>query len=282
MKLFVDNLSNVDVSYVDAKRGLVGESWLVGLVLEGSLNNESMICDFGIVKRNAKKWLDTYLDHTLVVPTQMPGLNILESEQHLEISFPFAKGNFICKGPKEAFALLNAPAVKPEHLSPWVERELANNIPGQIDTARITMHTELIGGAFYHYSHGLKKHNGNCQRIAHGHRSKIEIFIQGARNPELEKEWAAKWKDIYIGTREDLREIIEIDGITHHHYQYVSAQGEFELIIPASCCYLIDMDTTVEQLAEHIAQTFKKQFPDKKVTIRAYEGVGKGAIAEYA
>ena len=85
MKLFVENLSNVDVSYLDAKRGLVGESWLAGLVLTGNLDNQSMICDFGIVKRNAKAWLDEHIDHRLVVPTRMPGLHISKHESLLTI-----------------------------------------------------------------------------------------------------------------------------------------------------------------------------------------------------
>ncbi|MDO6806920.1 6-carboxytetrahydropterin synthase, partial [Wenyingzhuangia sp. 1_MG-2023] len=63
---------------------------------------------------------------------------------------------------------------------------------------------ERIDSAFYHYSHGLKKHNGNCQRIAHGHRSRIEIFCNGERSDELEQQWAQRWRDIYIGTSADL------------------------------------------------------------------------------
>jgi hypothetical protein len=81
--------------------------------------------------------------------------------------------------------------------------ELNTTIPGDIEKLHVSLNTELIGGAFYHYSHGLKKHNGNCQRIAHGHRSKIEIFVNGTRQPEMEKNWANQWQDIYIGTQED-------------------------------------------------------------------------------
>ena len=51
MHLFVDNLTNVDFSYLDADRGVVGETWLASIVLEGALDEQGMVCDFGIVKK---------------------------------------------------------------------------------------------------------------------------------------------------------------------------------------------------------------------------------------
>lgn len=282
MKLFVDNLTHVDVSYLDAKRGLVGESWLAGLLLEGQLNNESMICDFGIVKRNAKKWLDEHVDHTLLVPTQMPGLTLEDDNGKLTIRFPHPKGGeFSCVGPKQAFCLIDAKHISPKTLTPWIAQQLTGSIPGQIQTLKVGLNTELIGGSYYHYSHGLKKHDGNCQRIAHGHRSKIEVLIDNARNPELEKKWSDRWQDIYLGTKEDLIETVELNGVAHNHYSYTSAQGEFHLTLPKTACYDIPCDTTVEQIANYIATEFKKGHPNNCVTVRAYEGIAKGAIAEY-
>jgi hypothetical protein len=49
--LFADNLTNVDFSYLDAERGLVGKTWLASIVLEDALNEQGMVCDFGIVKK---------------------------------------------------------------------------------------------------------------------------------------------------------------------------------------------------------------------------------------
>lgn len=282
LKLFVDNLTHVDASYLDYERGLVGESWLAGLMLKGQLNQESMICDFGIVKRNTKKWLDNHVDHTLIVPTSMPTLNIKELGQSLEISFDYSSGGkFICSGPTEAFCLVEATAIDPDIMMPWVAERLKDNIPGNIEGISVTLQTELIGGAYYHYTHGLKKHDGNCQRIAHGHRSKIEIYLDHTRQPKLEKQWADQWRDIYIGTEEDLVEKPVFNDMVHQHYYYESGQGKFHITLPETKCYVINRDSTVEEIANHIASAIKSQNPNHTVCVRAYEGVAKGAIAEY-
>jgi len=280
VQLFVDNLTNIDVSYLDAKRGLVGESWMAGIKLMGNLDNQSMICDFGIVKRNAKNWLDDYIDHRLVIPTQMEGLHISRHENLTTVRAPHPLGGeFICSAPEEAFCFIDTKQINDTTVAKWLETELKNTIPGDILGLKVNLETELVGSAYYHYSHGLKKHDGNCQRIAHGHRSKIEIFVDGARQPELEKEWSKKWKDIYVGTLEDLHNQKDIEGVQHNHYQYEAPQGKFSLTLPTQACYDIVTDTTVEQIANHIANAFLES--GHSVTVKAFEGIGKGAIATH-
>lgn len=280
MKLFVENLNNVDVSLLDLNRGLVGESWLAGLMLTGNLDEQSMICDFGIVKRNVKNWLDEFIDHRLVVPTQMPGMEITHHDELMTVKFPHPfGGEFICSAPKEAFCLIEATEISPSSVSKWLEEQLENTVPGDISGLKVSLNTELIGGAYYQYSHGLKKHDGNCQRIAHGHRSKIEIFIDGARQPELEKNWAKSWKDIYVGSQDDLHNELTIEGVEHKHYRYTAPQGQFSLTLPSKACYDLNTDTTVEQIANHIAKVLLES--GHSVTVKAFEGVGKGALATY-
>jgi adenine-specific DNA glycosylase len=43
---------------------------------------------------------------------------------------------------------------------------------------------------------------------------------------------------------------------------------------------MLDTDTTVELIAAHIADTLKSEFPEDEIRVKAYEGVGKGAIAK--
>jgi len=50
--LFVKKLTNIDFSYLDVERGMVGESWLIDIELTGELDDQGMVVDFGIVKKN--------------------------------------------------------------------------------------------------------------------------------------------------------------------------------------------------------------------------------------
>ena len=54
MQLFVNDLTVMDFSYLCPRRGMVGESWIVDVMLDGDLNDESMIQDFGKVKKDLK------------------------------------------------------------------------------------------------------------------------------------------------------------------------------------------------------------------------------------
>lgn len=277
MKLFVDNLTNVDFSYLHPQRGLLGESWLVQLVLDGSLNEQGMICDFGIVKKAVKQWFDTYIDHALVVPTGMPRLSHTQDEIYTEVEWLYPDGRaFYCRSPQQAIALVGVPEITPHTLAEWCREKLLELFPDEVKGLSISFVPERIDGAFYHYSHGLQQHDGNCQRIAHGHRSALEIYLDDQRDEALEARWAERFRDIYIGTRSHL--ISEADGM--HHYAYAAPQGAFELKLPADVCYLIDTESTVELIASHLAQVIKLEAPGSSVMVKAFEGVGKGAIAE--
>ncbi len=143
---------------------------------------------------------------------------------------------------------------------------------------RIHLRHEPIDGAWYRYSHGLKHHAGNCQRIAHGHRSRLLIYRDGERDQRLEEAWAGRWRDIYLATRADLLDSPEQGGITHHRFGYTASQGHFELTLPAARSYLIDDDTTVENLARHIASRLQQENPGSSFRVQAFEGVDKGAV----
>ncbi|MFT6791981.1 MAG: 6-pyruvoyl-tetrahydropterin synthase [Cellvibrionaceae bacterium] len=287
MQLFVDRLTNVDFSYLQAQRGLVGETWLAGIVLEGAVDDQGMICDFGIVKKMVCQWLDDHLDHRLLVPKDSPNLQITEEDpEQLGLRWEFQEcadqpiRTVSCHSPKQAVALVGATTIDPQSVADWCVAALAQSLPDSIDRVHLSFKPESIQYHFYHYSHGLKKHAGNCQRIAHGHRSTVEIYRNGSRDPLLEQQWCQHWQDIYIGTREDLQKSRQRDGEDYYVFSYTSAQGDFTLELPAQRCYLIDSDTTVELIAQHIADSLKQAHPQQQFTVKAFEGIGKGAIVQ--
>lgn len=289
MKLFVRDLTVIDSSYLCERRGMVGESWLVDIEMSGELNEMSMLLDFGRVKKLIKSIIDEEVDHKLLVPTECPLIHVETldgDESTVDLLRPGRSIHLRC--PSQGFAFIPAPQVDKESVTRYLLAVLAKRLPGNIKDLSLTLRQEAITGAFYHYSHGLKKHDGNCQRIAHGHRSPIEIHIDGERDQELEFNWAERWGDIYLGTEEDKVALTELAlspranaqlGEHHCGFKYVAPQGLFQLAIPSTEVEMIDTDTTVELLACYIAREVKKMVGDKFVKIVAYEGVGKGAIA---
>lgn len=282
MLLFVDNLTNVDFSFLDPERGLLGETYLANIYLHGDLDEQGMVCDFGTVKKLVRHWLDTELDHRLAVPTRSPNIQITDEGEFLDIRWQFgSKGQFLqTRSPRDAIALVDAEVLTPASIAQWCINQLKSLFPESVAQLDLSFSSEEIVGASYHYSHGLKKHLGNCQRIAHGHRSRIDIWENGVKSPELEKLWAERWRDIYIGTRADIKSTPSHNNAPYYHFAYVSQQGPFELTIPQSCCYLIDTDSTVELIAQHFAQATKAERPNSIIRVKAFEGINKGAIAE--
>jgi 6-pyruvoyl-tetrahydropterin synthase len=274
--LFVRGLTVMDFSFLHSERGLLGESWIVDVILHGSLDEQGMVLDFSDVKKQVKRLVDEHFDHKLIVPLTSACTHLDGDPEQPAVTFTYGcHGKTIMhSSPPSALCLLDAATVTTETVADAIEAELMEIMPSNVENIDIELREEKIDGAFYHYSHGLKQHCGNCQRIAHGHRSRIEIYRNGQRDLMLEEQWAARWHDIYIGSREDLVEA----SSESHHYHYTASQGTYDLVMPAECCYLIDSDSTVENLAAHIAGVIGEQNPDDDIRVDAYEGVGKGAV----
>ena len=281
--LFVNNLTVIDASLLDPQRGLLGQSWLLDVELEGSLDQQGMLLDFAEVKRRIKYCVDQEFDHRLLVPTAYPGCRVEALGECNSVRFQLTSGTEIIQmGPSTACALIGTRTVDSVSLGDAILLRLQSMLPENVQQIRLQLRTEQIEGACYQYSHGLKHHDGNCQRIAHGHRSRIEIYRYGERSPQLEAEWAQRWCDIYLGTRSDLEDEYTRDGIRYFRFGYTAGQGRFALIIPQTRCYLIDSDTTVENLAAHLCSELQRKDPQSHYRVVAYEGVAKGAISESA
>ena len=279
--LFVDNLTVLDFSYLHAKRGMVGESWIVDLELTGELDAMGMVLDFGRVKKAIKQALDEEVDHKLLVPSESDCLSLLPGSDNVNLEWTYLAGVIRMKAPAASTAFIPGTEITKSNVTLFLMELLYRIVPENVSELVLTLREEDTGTApSYHYSHGLKKHDGNCQRIAHGHRSRIEIFENGRRSRYWEKLWADRWEDIYIGSEDDLEGTYFIEDVPHHRFRYEAPQGLFELVIPEDHCFLIGTDSTVEYLAEHIANELANEAQGKHFRVRAFEGVGKGALAE--
>ncbi|MFM2484159.1 6-carboxytetrahydropterin synthase [Celerinatantimonas yamalensis] len=288
MKLFVNDLTVIDSTFLCPDRGLVGDSWIVDIELGGQLNQMNMLLDFGVVKKTIKKMIDQYVDHKLLVPSRSPQCQFhAVADGRMQVSFQRAQDRhlYLCC-PEQAFCLIDCVEITEAAIIKHLIAVLTPHLPENIDDLTIRLRNETIEGPYYHYSHGLKKHDGNCQRIAHGHRSMIEIFVDDELDDELCASWAMKWRNIYLGSSDDCCELSELSFAKHavmpNHlgFAYHAPQGFFELAVPQPECDLLDCDTTVENLTYYIGSCIKKSHPRQIIRIHGYEGVGKGAIVE--
>lgn len=291
MQLFVNDLTVMDFSYLCPKRGMVGESWIVDVVLDGDLNEESMVLDFGKVKKNLKTLIDEYVDHKLLVPAEHPYTEITNQplDESVAVDFWQPEGRSIhlyC--PAEAYAFVYSDTVTMESVSQYLKDIIATHLPDNVAGITLHLRAEVINTPYYHYTHGLKKHDGNCQRIAHGHRSKVTVVENGQSSLKWQEYWAKRWADIYIGSTEDIVSLEQIklsskgkqaDLSQHYLFAYESSQGYFSLAIAKEVSELVTTDSTVECLAQFMAEEQKTLQPDAEFQVFAYEGVGKGAIA---
>ncbi|NUZ09242.1 6-carboxytetrahydropterin synthase [Pseudoalteromonas sp. McH1-7] len=282
MILFVDSLTVIDFSYLCPRRGAVGESWITDIVLHGDLNAESMVLDFAKVKKQIKQIIDEKLDHKLAIPSALSA-NTKHTNGRFELDLHIGDSHLAMSAPEQAVCMIEGEEVNEVNTIAYLKSVILPHLPDNVKDLDITLRPEATSGFYYHYSHGLKKHDGNCQRIIHGHRSLIGIKLNDVSMPRLQKQWADKWQDIYLASEEDLISSAELKHIVaeegDYAFAYTSSQGYFELAISKSRCDILPCDTTVECIAEYLAGQIKVQHPNDHVQVRAYEGVGKGAIA---
>lgn len=291
MELFVNNLTVIDFSYVCEKRGIVGESWIVDVVLEGTLNDMSMVLDFAVVKKQIKAIIDDAVDHKLVLPALNKNIKVSDSthnDGHQYVDITSDRGNYFIQSPRCAFAHIANDTINVESINQHLNNVILPLLPNNIVKLTLTLTPEVIPGDLYHYTHGLKLHDGNCQRIAHGHRSPIHIYINGDRASDIEKQWCERWEDIYIASEADRvsKEFIQLSDfaqnnltLDHQYFAYQAPQGQFDIAVPSAVLDVVDCDSTVELLADFILRQLKVEHPNDEIKVVAFEGVGKGATA---
>lgn len=282
MILFVNALTVIDFSYLCNKRGAVGESWIVDLTLHGKLNEESMVLDFGLVKKQIKGIIDECIDHKLAVPSQING-ELVNHGGYTTLDCTFGEGYHLAmSAPNQAYCLIDSPVINEQAVIDFLIATIMPQLPSNIDKIEIELKPEHSKSFYYHYSHGLKKHDGNCQRIIHGHRSQLGVSLDGMAMPSIQKKWADKWQDIYLATAEDQIDASQLKHVRAKEldlcFAYNAAQGYFEMAISDSRCDVLPIDTTVECIASYLAEQVKIEYPQSDVKVTAYEGVAKGSI----
>ncbi|WP_016913983.1 6-carboxytetrahydropterin synthase [Vreelandella stevensii] len=276
MALFVHHLTHIDVSLWCPERGLTGCSWQVDAHLDGELGEDGMLFDFGEVKPWIKRTLDNGLDHTLLVPTKALGVEVSECPEGLCIrtTTPYPME---VRGPAQAFTLLPWEHISVARVTQLLSEELTRARPRNVTRVTLNLQEERIEGASYGYSHGLKRHLGNCQRIAHGHRSRLRVYQHQQRQPALEAQWSEWLDNRYLLEQADVAEQTD----TTLTCRYTAEQGAFSITLPTHRCSVLPAPTTVENIARWLASSIAEQ-TQQETHVEAFEGINKGATAQAA
>ncbi len=273
--LFYNNVTFIDFAYLDRKYEVHGESYCVDVELVGGLDDEAMILDFSFAKQKIKEIIDSECDHKIVVTE-----HLVEMQGNVGT---INKQALFYRAPAQAFCLVPFENVTEKNLSCYLEKLIKEKMPENVSGVRIALHKDERDHASFQYTHGLKQHRGNCQRLIHGHRSAIEIFVDGVRDQDLEKKYIDTFlrPSMHFAYADNVKSSFSKNGfqteIPMVHIKYTSSQGDFELKIPGVQVLIIDEETTIENIAKYLCNRVF-EIVDKKCTItfKVFEGIGKG------
>jgi 6-pyruvoyl-tetrahydropterin synthase len=282
MSLFLHNFTVLDFAYLSREEGLLGDSYYVSAELEGELDEKGFIFDFGPAKKALKQVVDEALDHRLAVPALDPTLR--------GTADGFEFGGLSYQAPAEAIAMLEGEEITLPLIEGFLAAEAMNLMPANVTSVKITLVPEsrFETQANFRYTHGLRLHNGNCQRLLHGHRNPIEVWVDGRRSPEWESFLGKEWEGAHFTYAPTLKNHGDLDlplGRRSRRpgtawVEYSSPQGFFRAGIPAEKIVLLDTEPSIENIARISAERLKSEGV-KNARVVAYEGLNKGASFSY-
>ena len=293
--LFVRDVGKIDSAVFDPSLGIVGHSWYVDVWLTGALDDNGFVFDFSPLKALIRQTLANTLDHALIIPVGSQNVQYSEFENgecwtlksRARGENKDARWDYI--SPKGSVFPVHAVALKITSIEQEFARILRHRLPPSVHQLVVKLREEQIAPteASYRYTHGITGHNGLCQRLFHGHRSRMEIYIGDERRPDLEHFVVREvfGNNVHIAT---LNQIKSGDGQIGYRSKsedpitlsYPGTLGTFEATLPANRVFFVEGETSVESLAREVARLIKREErPSEKIRAVCYEGIDKGAEA---
>ncbi len=292
--IFMRNITAIDCGIFDLVEGIIGQSWTVDLEISGQLDEQGMVHDFSDVKSKVRSTLVGTIDHALIVPADSTAVccetpdaeteSWTLSSQNASDKSPVA-WNYTC--PKGSVYPINSEHLNTDIICSEINRTLSQRLPKTITEIKICLREEALAAndAVFRYTHGITSHAGLCQRLFHGHRSLLEVFVDNKKSPELENYVVTELfgKNVHIVSLEQLKagsirsvnnELVEVS--------YKAKTKSYAGKIPANKLYVVEGETSIENLANTLAKVLRNKLGHTagKIKVMAYEGIGKGAVAE--
>lgn len=291
--LFLEDFTVLDFAYLDEVKGIQGESFRVSAELTGTLDAQGFVMDFGKVKKLLKQQVDEHFDHRLALATNSPGLQRISANQNtLCIDFAANTGDPIhYECPEQAIVLLESSAVTKGAIARYLEEKILPKLSSNVKGLKLILREETLfeREANFRYTHGLKLHDGNCQRLIHGHRNLIEVFVNQKKSPEYERYLADLFTDVHFVRRENIQNLDILDLPLEQRQKkntktarifYTAPQGSFLANISAHQIILLENEPSIENITAFAWRELQKKFSltPASLEVHGYEGLQKGAI----
>jgi len=292
--IFLKEVITVDCAVFDPSRGIVGQSWYLDAEVHGALDSNHFVYDFGKLKKLIRQTAKSSIDHALLIPVGSQRVNFSQgadgeiwdlssSARAQEIS----KWKYQC--PTGAVFPIRSVHLKTSIVEAEFNKLLRHRLPSSILGVKTKLREEVADPteAFFRYTHGIQCHDGLCQRLFHGHKSRIEIYVGDERRPDLEhficrelfgteihiaSPAQIKSGSIEPGTRGTEKQEVRLE--------YTASQGRFEAILPAERVFVVQDETSIECIAKELAGVVRERIGGmERIQVRCYEGINKGAVA---
>ncbi|MCB0420918.1 MAG: 6-carboxytetrahydropterin synthase [Bdellovibrionales bacterium] len=289
-ELFVRNLTNLDFAWLDPKKGLMGESLIVNVFLQGEMDERGFIMDFGPCKKWMKQLIDHHLDHTCVVPMRSSHLKIAGlDEVRMSFSFHWAQGELSYEAPRHTLVLLEKETLEISDFAEFLETQARQALPDRVKDVKIELLPDpnFKTSANYRYTHGLKLHEGNCQRLFHGHRNPIEVYLNDIRQEKMEVYLSDYLKQIHFAPLSSVTSETQDLLLNQRNWQsndqltlsYEAPQGLFKAELPVRDCLIMAEEPSIERITELSWKILKEEFAiadSSTLKVYCFEGLSKG------
>jgi 6-pyruvoyl-tetrahydropterin synthase len=297
--IFLHDITRIDCALFDPSKGIYGQSWRVDVTLTGAVGVNGIVFDFSSLKKLVRQTLKSSIDHALIIPINSQAVQFrgaaAETGECWYMRSRSGKGGaeleWEYKSPKGAVFPSRSVALNRQVVEQDFCRSLKHRLPEHITHVSVTLREEEAEPteAVLRYTHGIGGHEGHCQRLLHGHRSRLQVFVGDERRPDLE-HWIVRdvlGSNVHIaspsqfkagptiepGTRGKGRDLVTLS--------YEASQGLFEATLPAERIFVTEPDTSIECLAQTLAQLVKREENTaERVKIICWEGIDRGSVAE--
>lgn len=298
-RLFINDVDKIDCAIFDPSVGVVGQSWFVDITVSGKLDENGFVYDFSHLKNLVKQVLKSSVDHSLVIPVQSKLVHYQDTDRgelwrlqaKSRLTGVNSEWTYLC--PKGAVYPIRAVQVTREIVEQECSRLMRHRLPEDVLAVEIHLRKEEVqsGQAFFRYSHGITGHDGLCQRLFHGHRSLIEVYVADERRHDLE-QWLAHevlGSIVHIASMSqvvnadpELRPGVRPEVTKSLALSYQGSMGLFEATVPSNRVFLVEDETSIESISQELVRVIAREGVEigAPIKVKCFEGIGKGAIAE--